>query len=58
VRHALVLARSSDYYRYHLANHPAFRLVICGLHDSYLHLVAWETCTQPALQRAGNAPGD
>jgi hypothetical protein len=45
VRHAVVLARSSDYYRYHLTDHPAFRLVICGLHDSYLHLVVWETST-------------
>jgi hypothetical protein len=44
-RHAVVLARSLDYYRYHLADHPAFRLVICGLHDSYLHLVVWETST-------------
>lgn len=44
-RHAVVLARSSDYYRYHLADHPQFRLVICGLHDSYLHLVVWETST-------------
>lgn len=44
-RPAVVLARSSDYYRYHLEDHPDFRLVICGLHDSYLHLVAWETST-------------
>lgn len=44
-RQAVVLARSSDYHRYHLDDHPDFRLVICGLHDSYLHLVAWETST-------------
>ncbi len=44
-RFAVVLARSSDYYRYHLADHPDFRLVICGLHDSYLHLATWETRT-------------
>lgn len=44
-RPAVVLARSSDYYHYHLADHPDFRLVICGLHDSYLHLVTWETST-------------
>lgn len=44
-RHAVVLAKSSDYYRYHLADHPEFSLVICGLHDSYLHLPVWETRT-------------
>jgi hypothetical protein len=44
-RHAVVLARSSDYYRYHLADHPEFSLVICGLHDSYLHLPVWEMRT-------------
>ncbi len=44
-RHAVVLARSSDYYHYHLADHPDFRLVICGLHDSYLHLPVWEMRT-------------
>ena len=45
-RPAVVLARSSDFYRYHIGDdHPDFRLVICGLHDSYLHLVAWETCS-------------
>src|SRR5438045_7726845 len=32
VRPAVVLARSSDYYHYHLADHPGFKLVICGLH--------------------------
>ena len=44
-RHAVVLARSSDYYHYHLADHPEFGLVVCGLHDSYLHLPVWELCT-------------
>jgi|SRR5579883_468129 len=42
---AVVLARSSDYHRYHLAEYPDFRLVICSLHDSYLHLPVWETRT-------------
>lgn len=42
-RHAVVLARSSDYHYYHLVDHPDFRLVICGLHNSYLHLPVWET---------------
>jgi hypothetical protein len=42
---AVVLARSSDYYRYHLISYPDMRMVICGLHDSYLHLVVWETST-------------
>jgi hypothetical protein len=42
-RHAVVLARSSDYYHYHLSDHTELRLVICGLHDSYLHLPVWET---------------
>ncbi len=41
----MVLARSSDYYHYHLADHPDFKLVICGLHDSYLHLPVWEMRT-------------
>ncbi len=44
-RHAVVLARSSDYYHYHLADHTEFSLVICGLHDSYLHLPVWEMRT-------------
>jgi hypothetical protein len=44
-RHAVVLARSSDYYHYHLSDHTEFSLVICGLHDSYLHLPVWETST-------------
>lgn len=42
-RHAVVLARSSDYYHYHLSEHTELRLVICGLHDSYLQLPVWET---------------
>jgi len=44
-RHAVVLAKSSDYYRYHLADHTEFSLVVCGLHDSYLHLPVWEMRT-------------
>ncbi len=44
-RQAVVLARSSDYYHYHLRDHIDFKLVICGLHDSYLHLPVWETST-------------
>jgi len=44
-RHAVVLARSHDYYHYHLADYPEFRLVVCGLHDSYLHLPIWEMRT-------------
>jgi hypothetical protein len=45
VRQAVVLAKSSDYYHYHLENHPDLKLVICGLHDSYLHLPVWEMRT-------------
>jgi hypothetical protein len=41
-RQAVVLAKSSDYYHYHLEDHIEFKLVICGLHDSYLHLPVWE----------------
>lgn len=44
-RQAVVLARSSDYYHYHLDDYPDFKLVICGLHDSYLHLSVWEMRT-------------
>jgi len=44
-RHAVVLARSHDYYHYHLADYPELRLVVCGLHDSYLHLPVWEMRT-------------
>src|SRR5713226_8639463 len=43
--HAVVLARSHDYYHYHLADHPEFGLVICGLHDSCLHMPVWEMRT-------------
>ena len=43
---AVVLARSSDYWHYHLADDkPALALVVCGFHDSYLHLPVWETRT-------------
>lgn len=44
-KHAVVLARSSDYYYYHLDDKEDLGivgLVICGLHDSYLQLPAWE----------------
>lgn len=44
-RQAVVLAKSSDYYHYHLEDYPDFKLVICGLHDSYLHLPVWEMRT-------------
>lgn len=44
-RHAVVLARSSDYYHYHLDDHADFALVVCGLHDSYLQLPIWEMRT-------------
>jgi hypothetical protein len=42
---AVILAKSSDYHHYHLADHPEFHLVICGLHDSYIHLPVWEMRT-------------
>src|SRR6266571_3110972 len=54
-RDAVVLAKSSDYYHYHLVDIPDFKLVICSLHDSYLHLPVWETRTNkryPARQTA------
>lgn len=44
-REAVILARSSDYWRYHLETRPALALVACGLHDSYLHLPVWEMRT-------------
>lgn len=44
-RSAVVLARSSDYYRYHLSDIPALTRVICGLHDSYLLMSCWELRT-------------
>lgn len=40
---AVVLARSSDYWRYHLEDRLGLALVVCGVHDSYLHLPVWET---------------
>jgi hypothetical protein len=49
-RQAVVLAKSSDYYHYHLEDHPDFQLVICGLHDSYLHLPVWEMRTNRRYQ--------
>lgn len=39
---AVVLARSSDFWRYHLEDRPGLALVVCGIHDSYLHLPCWE----------------
>lgn len=47
---AVVLAKSSDYYHYHLEDHIEFQLVICGQHDSYLHLPVWEMCTNRRYQ--------
>ncbi len=44
-RLAVVLARSSHYYHYSLYDHKAFKLVICGLHDSYVQLPVWEMRT-------------
>ena len=44
LRRAVILARSRDYYHYSLEDGP-FDLVICGLHDSYLHVRAWEMNT-------------
>jgi hypothetical protein len=49
-QHAIILARSSDYHHYHLADFHQFRLVICGQHDSYLHLPVWETSTNRQYQ--------
>ncbi|SRR6266567_5533352 len=49
-RHAVVLAKSSDYYHYHLADHTELALVVCGLHDSYLHLPVWEMRTNQRYQ--------
>lgn len=40
---AVVLARSSDFWRYHLEDQPGLALVVAGQHDSYLHLPVWET---------------
>lgn len=41
---AVVLAKSSDYWIYHLAERPALALVVCGFHDSYLPAIpTWET---------------
>lgn len=42
---AVILARSSDFWRYHLETRPGLALVVCGVHDSYLHLPCWETAT-------------
>jgi hypothetical protein len=45
---AVVLARSSDYYRYHLAEYGPQKidLVVCGLHDAY--------CLLPVLEMRTN----
>ncbi|HYU71897.1 MAG TPA: hypothetical protein VEL31_04370 [Ktedonobacteraceae bacterium] len=45
LRSAVVLAKSSDYYYYHIEDIPGFTLVICGLHNSYLHVPVWEMNT-------------
>jgi hypothetical protein len=39
---AVVLARSSDYWRYNLSERPGIALVVCGIHDSYLHIPVLE----------------
>lgn len=38
----VILVRSSDYWRYHLEDQPGLALVVCSIHDSYLHLPVWE----------------
>jgi len=40
---AVILAQSSDYYHYHLAERSTLALVVAGQHNSYLHLPVWET---------------
>ncbi|GCE06133.1 hypothetical protein [Dictyobacter aurantiacus] len=45
LRTAVVLAKSSEYYHYSLEDIPGLTLVICGLHDSYLHIPVWEMNT-------------
>lgn len=45
LRIAVVLAKSSDYYHYHIEDIPEINLVICGLHDSYLLVPVWEMNT-------------
>lgn len=42
---AVVLAKSGDYYRYHLTDRPSLALMIAGQHNSYLNLPVWETST-------------
>lgn len=44
-RQAFVLARTSDYYHYHLSDFPDFRILIVGQHDSYVQMTVWETST-------------
>ena len=44
-RHAVILARSSDYHYYRLSDHMELRLIVCGLHDSYVHLPVLEMRT-------------
>lgn len=40
---AVILAKSNDYYHYHLTERSTLALVIAGQHNSYLHLPVWET---------------
>jgi hypothetical protein len=40
---AVILAKSNDYYHYHLAERSTLALVVAGQHNSYLHLPVWET---------------
>lgn len=52
IRHAFVLARSSDYYHYHLFDFSDFRLLIVGQHDSYVQMTVWETSTNKIYKPA------
>jgi len=52
IRHAFVLARSSDYYHYHLFDFSDFRVLIVGQHDSYVQMTVWETGTNKIYKPA------
>jgi hypothetical protein len=54
---AVVLAKSSDYYHYHLMSKDGIQLIICGLHDSYMQWRVWETSTNKRYEpRATSVP--
>jgi hypothetical protein len=55
IRHAFVLAKSSDYYHYHLFDFSDFRLLIVGQHDSYVQMTVWETSTNKIYKPAETA---